>query len=156
MSAAEGAAPLLAVRGVRKSYQSGEDDVTVLKDLDLELPRGSMTSLMGVSGSGKSTLIAIIAGLLVADTGSVLFSGEDLGSLDDTGRARLRAGRIGIVMQSANLIPFLSAEENVQLAKDLAYEAEERGDTVELLIQGYYGDMSRKLTGGSDDGPELE
>jgi putative ABC transport system ATP-binding protein len=153
VSPAEGAAPLLAVRGVRKSYQSGEDDVMVLKDLDLELPQGSMTSLMGVSGSGKSTLIAIIAGLLVADSGSVLFSGEDLGSLDETGRARLRAGQVGIVMQSGNLIPFLSAEENVQLAKDLAAGGASGGpEPVDLLEQLGVGDrrghLPRRLSGG--------
>jgi putative ABC transport system ATP-binding protein len=154
VSAAQRAAPLLAVRGVHKSYRSGEEQVTVLRELDLELPRGSLTSLMGVSGSGKSTLIAIIAGLLVADAGSVMFADEDLGSLDDTGRARLRAGRIGIVMQSGNLIPFLTAEENVQLAKDLAADGGETGgpEPHELLEQLGVGDrrehLPRRLSGG--------
>jgi putative ABC transport system ATP-binding protein len=154
VSATEQAAPLLAVRGVHKSYWSGEDRVAVLRELDLELPRGSMTSLMGVSGSGKSTLIAIIAGLLVADAGSVLFSGEDLGSLDDSGRARLRAGRIGIVVQSGNLIPFLTAEENVQLANDLAAGSGEASgpEPSELLEQLGVGDrrrhLPRRLSGG--------
>jgi putative ABC transport system ATP-binding protein len=154
VSAAEQAAPLLAVRGVHKSYRSGEEHVTVLRGLDLELPRGSLTSLMGVSGSGKSTLIAIVAGLLVADAGSVRFSGEDLGALDDTGRARLRAGRIGIVMQSGNLIPFLTAEENVQLAKDLAADGGEASgpEPHELLEQLGVGDrrehLPRRLSGG--------
>jgi putative ABC transport system ATP-binding protein len=152
VSAAEQAAPLLSVRGVHKSYRSGEEQVAVLREL--ELPRGSLTSLMGVSGSGKSTLIAIIAGLLVADAGSVRFSGEDLRALDDTGRARLRAGRIGIVMQSGNLIPFLTAEENVRLAKDLAADGVEAGgpEPHELLEQLGVGDrrehLPRRLSGG--------
>jgi putative ABC transport system ATP-binding protein len=152
VSGAQRAAPLLAVRSVEKSYRSGENHVAVLRELDLELPRGSMTSLIGVSGSGKSTLIAIIAGLLVADAGSVLFAGEDLGSLDDTGRARLRAGRIGVVVQSGNLVPFLTAEENVQLAKDLAAAGGDGPEPAELLERLGVGDrrghLPRRLSGG--------
>ncbi len=154
MTGAMSDTPLLAVRGVRKSYTSGEDHVEVLRELDLELAPGSMTSLMGVSGSGKSTLIAIISGLLVADAGHVMFQGEDLGALDDTGRARLRAGRIGLVMQSGNLIPFLTAEENVRLAQELAGDRGEGGapEPIELLEQLGVGDrrhhVPRRLSGG--------
>jgi putative ABC transport system ATP-binding protein len=83
-----------------------------------------------------------------------LFSGEDLGSLDESGRARLRAGQVGIVMQSGNLIPFLTAEENVRLAKDLAAEGSEAGgpEPHELLEQLGVGDrrehLPRRLSGG--------
>ena len=76
-------------------------------------------SLVGVSGSGKSTLLALLAGLMRPQSGSVVFDGTDLGRLDDTARARLRARRIGVVLQSGNLIPFLTAEENVELALEL-------------------------------------
>ncbi len=144
--------PLLVVRGVRKAYRSGEEEVPVLSGLDLELGRGSMTSLMGVSGSGKSTLISVIAGLLVADEGDVRFDGQDLGALDDRGRAELRARRIGVVMQSGNLIPFLTAEENVQLAKDLAGGMGTSLAPAELLEKLGVGrrrdHMPRRLSGG--------
>ncbi len=152
MSLAAADESLLVVRGVRKAYRSGEEEVPVLRGLDLELARGSMTSLMGVSGSGKSTLIGVVAGLLVADEGDVCFGGQDLGGLDDRGRAELRARRIGVVMQSGNLIPFLTAEENVQLAKDLAGGLGTSLAPAELLEKlgvGHRRDhMPRRLSGG--------
>lgn len=152
MSAQGAGEPLLAVRGVRKAYRSGGDEVAVLRGADLELPRGSTTSLMGASGSGKSTLIAVICGLLVPDGGEVRFGGEELGGLDERSRAELRARRIGIVMQSSNLIPFLSAEENVQLAKELARRPSGGLSTRDLLDRLGVGDrrdhMPRRLSGG--------
>lgn len=152
MTATSDGEPLLAVRGLRKAYRSGESEVSVLCGLDLELARGSMTSLMGVSGSGKSTLIGVIGGLLVADEGDVRFGGTDLGGLDDKARAVLRARQIGVVMQSGNLIPFLTAEENVQLAKDLAGEKARVPGSVELLerlgVAHRRDHMPRRLSGG--------
>ena len=77
------------------------------------------TSLVGRSGSGKSTLIALLAGLLLPDAGSVMFDGHDLSALPDDARARLRARGIGVVLQRDNLVPFLTAIENVELALGL-------------------------------------
>lgn len=113
-------APLLRVDGLAKTYRSGGADTPVLRGVSLELERGVTASLVGVSGSGKSTLLALLAGLMRPQSGSVVFDGTDLGRLDDTARARLRARRIGVVLQSGNLIPFLTAEENVELALELA------------------------------------
>jgi putative ABC transport system ATP-binding protein len=111
---------LLLVDGVSKAYQDAGAETPVLDDVSLRLPRGSTTSLVGVSGTGKSTLLSLIAGLLRPDRGRIVIDGEDLTSLDDVGRARLRARRIGVVLQSGNLIPFLTAAENVELAVRLA------------------------------------
>ena len=74
---------------------------------------------MGVSGSGKSTLVSLLAGLLLPDSGRIDIDGHDLTGLDDPARARVRARSIGVVLQSGNLIPFLSARENVELALEL-------------------------------------
>lgn len=152
MTATSEREPLLMVRGLRKAYRSGESEVPVLRGLDLELARGSMTSLMGVSGSGKSTLIGVIAGLLVADEGDVRFGGTDLARLDDKARSVLRSRQIGVVMQSANLIPFLTAEENVQMAQDLAggtAGAPEPRELLEKLGVTHRRDhVPRRLSGG--------
>jgi putative ABC transport system ATP-binding protein len=112
--------PLLRVEGLAKAYRSGELRTPVLRGVNLELERGATASLVGVSGSGKSTLLSLLAGLMRPQAGSVVFDGTDLAQLDDRSRARLRARRIGVVLQSANLIPFLTAEENVELAVELA------------------------------------
>ena len=110
------AAPLVRVEGVSKAYRTGDRDTPVLQAASLELPRGEMTSLAGASGSGKSTLISLLAGLMRPDSGQIVFDGHDLSGLDDPARARLRARRIGVVVQRGNLIPFLTAKENVELA----------------------------------------
>jgi putative ABC transport system ATP-binding protein len=113
-------APLLRVEGLAKTYRSGDLETPVLRGVSLELERGATASLIGVSGSGKSTLLSLLAGLMRAQSGSVVFDGTDLAQLDDRSRARLRSSRIGVVLQSGNLIPFLTAEENVELAVELA------------------------------------
>jgi putative ABC transport system ATP-binding protein len=95
-------------------------ETVALRGASLELRQGEVTSLVGPSGSGKSTLISVLAGLALPSAGQVLIEGEDITRLDEAARARLRARRIGIVMQSGNLIPFLTALENVKLAIKLA------------------------------------
>jgi putative ABC transport system ATP-binding protein len=113
-------APLLRVEGLAKTYRSGDLQTPVLRGVSLEIERGATASLIGVSGSGKSTLLSLLAGLMRPQSGSVVFDGTDLAQLDDRSRARLRSSRIGVVLQSGNLIPFLTAEENVELAVELA------------------------------------
>jgi putative ABC transport system ATP-binding protein len=85
----------------------------------MELPRGQMTSLVGPSGSGKSTLLSLIAGLALPSAGQVLVDGKDISRFDESARAQMRAKTIGLVFQSGNLIPFLTAIENVELAMTL-------------------------------------
>ena len=110
---------LVRVDGVSKSFRDGETTTEVLHGVGLELARNETTSLVGRSGTGKSTLIALLAGLLLPDAGSVAFDGHDLSALEDDGRAELRARRIGVVLQRDNLVPFLTAAENVELALGL-------------------------------------
>jgi putative ABC transport system ATP-binding protein len=107
-------------RDLFRIYREGTVETVALRGASLELRRGEVTSLVGPSGSGKSTLISVLAGLALPSAGQVLFDGEDITRLDEASRARLRARRIGIVMQSGNLVPFLTALENVKLAVKLA------------------------------------
>lgn len=131
---------------------SGMVDSSVLRDTSLELTRGATTSLVGVSGSGKSTLLGLIAGLLLPESGSIEFDGCDITGLADGERARLRATRIGIVLQAGNLIPFLTAAENVELASRLGGRGRSRLKARELLGDlglGHRLDhLPRRLSGG--------
>jgi putative ABC transport system ATP-binding protein len=142
----------MRVEQVCKTYRNGSGEAGVLRAASLELPRAETTSLVGVSGSGKSTLISILAGLMQPDAGRVLFDGEDLTKLDDTARASLRARRIGVVLQSGNLIPFLTAAENVELAIKLAGggNGEERARELlaEVALTERADHLPRRLSGG--------
>jgi putative ABC transport system ATP-binding protein len=124
----------------------------VLRDLDLDLRRGEIACLVGASGSGKSTLISVIAGLLRPDSGSVFIDGQDVSDLSDTERAHLRATKIGLVLQSGNLVPFLTAAENVALATRLAGTEVASDYAVSLLDQVGLADradhLPRRLSGG--------
>jgi putative ABC transport system ATP-binding protein len=145
-------ATLVHVDGVSKSYLSAAGTSPVLDGLSLKLERGETTSLVGASGSGKSTLIALLAGLMRPDSGQVVFDGRDITQLDDTARAELRAGRIGVVMQSGNLIPFLTAMENVKLAIEFAGRAAPQARARELLMEVGLGHrlhhLPRRMSGG--------
>jgi putative ABC transport system ATP-binding protein len=133
--AAEAVVPLLQVDAVSKTYHEGGTDAPVLRAAGLELRRGETTSLVGVSGTGKSTLISVLAGLMLPDSGRVVFDGEDITGLDEVARARLRAKRIGVVLQRGNLIPFLTAAENVELAARLGDGARAAVRARELLSE---------------------
>jgi putative ABC transport system ATP-binding protein len=146
------AAPLVRVDQVSKTYRGDAVETRVLHGASLELARGETTSLAGVSGSGKSTLISLLAGLLLPDSGQVHFDGEDITDLDDPARARLRSERIGVVLQSGNLIPFLTAVENVELAIKLADGDRPAVRARELLSEVGLGrrfdHLPRRLSGG--------
>jgi putative ABC transport system ATP-binding protein len=144
--------PLVRVRDVFVTYREGGLEARVLRGLSLELPRGETTSLIGVSGSGKTTLLSVLAGLMRPESGTVTFDGRSLQDLDDTGRARLRARRIGVVLQSGNLIPFLTAAENVALAIELGGGPRPRARALELLdevgLAGRADHEPRRMSGG--------
>ena len=142
---------MLRVIDVVKTYYEGGTEARVLRGANLELARGTTASLVGPSGSGKSTLLSIIAGLARPESGTVVFDGRNLSGLDDDSRARFRGARIGVVLQTGNLIPFLTAVENVELALDLGGN---RRPTAARDLLGEVGlaprldHLPRRLSGG--------
>ena len=145
--------PLVRVQDVCKSYREGGLETHVLRGVSLELARAETVSLIGVSGSGKTTLLSLLAGLMAAQSGSVTFDGRALGDLDDAARAQLRAQRIGVVLQSANLIPFLTAAENVELALRFGGghgrgKARARALLAEVGLAGRADHQPRRMSGG--------
>jgi len=103
-----------------KQVPSPEGQLVILDDISLSVAPGESLAIVGASGSGKSTLLGLMAGLDTASHGSVHLDGHDLGSLDEDGRAALRASRVGFVFQSFQLLPSLTALENVMLPLELA------------------------------------
>ena len=108
--------PLVAARGLTRIYRNGEERVVGVDSVSLTLEPGEFTVLAGPSGSGKTTLLNLVGLLDVPDAGSVAIEGRDASALSDRERARLRRERLGFVFQSHQLVPVLTAEENVALA----------------------------------------
>jgi putative ABC transport system ATP-binding protein len=144
--------PFVRLEAVSKAYGSGSSRLEVLDELDLDLPEGETTSLVGRSGTGKSTLLSLIAGLMRPDSGHIYIGGQQLDQLNDDSRASLRAERIGFVLQSDNLIPFLTAVENVEVAIGFAEGRHSSARARELLSDlglGHRMDhLPRQLSGG--------
>jgi putative ABC transport system ATP-binding protein len=133
--AAPSTAPLVQLKDVFKIYKEGVTETVALRGASMELPRGRMTSLVGPSGSGKSTLLSLVAGLALPSAGQVVVDGTDISRLGESDRARIRAERIGVVFQSGNLIPFLSAIENVELAMAIAGKRGGRSEARTVLTE---------------------
>jgi putative ABC transport system ATP-binding protein len=106
---------IIRVRKVSKTYVRGKEKLEVLKDVDLDIGKGAFEALMGPSGSGKSTLLNLIAGLDRPTSGTVVVNGVELGGLGEAGLARWRSTNVGFVFQNYNLIPVLTAAQNVEL-----------------------------------------
>src|SRR3954453_23907250 len=141
-----------SARNACKVYGTGGTAVTALDDLTLELPGGQFTAIMGPSGSGKSTLMHCLAGLDTLTAGQVFIGATDLASLSDRERTVLRRDRLGFVFQSFNLLPTLTAEENITLPLDLAGRSLDRAwfDAVvaELNLADRLQHRPSELSGG--------
>ena len=111
---------IVSTADLRRTYGEGETAVHALAGVTLSFPAGQFTAIMGPSGSGKSTLMHLLAGLDKPTSGSVVIDGQELAGLDDKGLTRLRRDRLGFVFQAFNLVPVLTAEENITLPLTLA------------------------------------
>jgi putative ABC transport system ATP-binding protein len=125
--------PIVSTTQLSRVYGEGETAVHALREVDVAFPTGQFAAIMGPSGSGKSTLMHLLAGLDRPTSGSVVVDGSDLAQLDDRGLTRLRRDRLGFVFQAFNLVPVLTAEENIKLPLTLAGKKPE-GDWLQTLI----------------------
>ena len=119
-------APAIIACGVTRTYGTGAGTVTALDAVDVDIRRGEFTAIMGPSGSGKSTLLHVLAGLDEVDRGTIQLDGTEITALGDDALTRLRRERIGFVFQSFNLLPMLTAEQNILLPLELAGKRPDR------------------------------
>ncbi len=143
---------IVKAEGLTKQVSTPDHVLTILKGVSLEVAAGEAVAIVGASGSGKSTLLGLLAGLDVPTAGRVHIAGEDLFALDEDGRARLRGRMVGFVFQSFQLLPALTALENVMLPLELAGVGEARGKAEAVLarvgLAERLGHYPRQLSGG--------
>ncbi len=144
----------LEMTDVRKTYRSGDTEVMALDRASLTLGDDEILALVGPSGSGKTTLLSIAGGLLTPSDGSVVVGGEEISSLDAKALTRFRRDKVGFVFQSVNLVPFLTARENLLVVAEMgrrdAKESRQRADTLldELDLGDRGGNLPNQLSGG--------
>ncbi|MDN3509778.1 MAG: ABC transporter ATP-binding protein [Candidatus Jettenia sp. CY-1] len=127
--------PIVEIRNLSKSYHRGSEIIPVLENINFDIPEGEFLALMGPSGSGKSTLLNLIAGIDKADSGTIHVGGIDITSLTETDLTRWRAVNVGFIFQFYNLIPVLTAFENVELPLLLTWlSRKERREHVEAAL----------------------
>lgn len=143
---------MLVARNLSKEYRSGDNRLTVLRDVNFAIPQGAFVAIVGPSGSGKTTLLGLLAGLDTPSTGQVILDGSDMTAMDEDQRARLRGEKVGFVFQSFQLIATLTAIENVQVPLELRGETGAGERARELLRRVGLGDrldhFPTQLSGG--------
>ena len=143
---------MLEARSLTKEYPSGDQRLTVLRDVSFVIPDGARVAIVGPSGSGKTTLLGLLAGLDTPTSGKVLLDGGDLSALDEDTRARVRGEKVGFVFQSFQLIPSLSAQENVHVPLELRGERDAAARAKDLLarvgLAGRGHHLPAQLSGG--------
>ncbi len=144
--------PIIRVRGLRKVFHVGEIEVPALRGVDLDVPRGEFLAVIGPSGSGKSTLFHILGGLAPPSAGEIFIDGVDLLKLSENERTEMRRTKVGFVFQKYNLLPTLTARDNIAIAQALAGVSSQPPDfdqTLQLLgIQQRLDHKPRALSGG--------
>ena len=145
--------PIIETRDLRKVYHVGDVNVAALRGVDLSVRRGEFVSIIGPSGSGKSTLFHIVGGLTPPTSGGIFIDGQDLLAMSEAGRTALRKRTVGFVFQKYNLLPTLSAADNIAIARHIAGNdgAEDAGfqEILRLLgIEKRLHHKPRALSGG--------
>jgi putative ABC transport system ATP-binding protein len=136
---------IIAVRGVAKSVQDASGSLDILRDIDFSVSKGETAAIVGASGSGKSTLLAIMAGLDTPSTGQVMLAGQSMFDLSEDERAAVRAQHVGFVFQSFQLMPNLTALENVMLPLELAGRSDARSAATAMLQRVGLGERLKHL-----------
>ncbi|CAN5708765.1 ABC transporter ATP-binding protein [soil metagenome] len=126
---------MLVASNLTKEYQSGSSSLTALRDVSFDIPQGDLVAISGTSGSGKTTLLGLLAGLDTPTRGTVVLDGDDITAMSEDGRARLRGAKVGFVFQSFQLIPALTALENVQVPLELRGERNASARARDLLAR---------------------
>ena len=143
---------MLIAKELTKEYRSGDHQLTVLRDVSFSIAQGAFVAIVGPSGSGKTTLLGLLAGLDTPTRGTVVLDGADLAGMDEDARARLRGAKVGFVFQTFQLIPTLTAAENVQVPLELRGETGAEVRARELLGRVGLGDrlhhFPNQLSGG--------
>jgi putative ABC transport system ATP-binding protein len=145
--------PIISIRDLRKTYHVGEVDVHALRGVDLDVQASEFVSIVGPSGSGKSTLFHIVGGLTPTTSGTIHIAGRDLLGMSDAERTELRKRTVGFVFQKYNLLPTLSARDNIEIARDIAHKngplPPQFVDMLKLLgIESRLNHKPRALSGG--------
>jgi putative ABC transport system ATP-binding protein len=143
---------IASARGLIKTYGTGATAVHALAGVDVDFARGELTAIMGPSGSGKSTLMHCMAGLDTVTAGTVVINGEDVGTMNQRQLTRLRRTRLGFIFQAFNLIPTLTAEENITLPLDIARRPVDRAHLAAVVsalgLENRLTHRPRELSGG--------
>jgi putative ABC transport system ATP-binding protein len=144
---------MIEVRGLKKTYHVGEVDVHALRGVNLSVERGEFVAVIGPSGSGKSTLFHILGGLTPPTSGTVHIDGQDLLGMTDAQRTELRKKSVGFVFQKYNLLPTLSAADNIAIARDIAGRLQETDEAFDQILkllglEGRLHHKPRALSGG--------
>lgn len=147
------AGPILEIKDLKKTYRMGDIDVPALKGVSLDVDEGEFVAIVGPSGSGKSTLFHVVGGLTPPTAGAVRIAGTSLADMTEAGRTELRKRMVGFVFQKFNLLPTLTAGENITIARDIAQNREpltdEFKDVIRLLgIEGRLDHKPNALSGG--------